>query len=349
MLQCKLCLPLLPSHLRGTTCRCNQPLDDFGDHFFSCPKASKTKLHNTIRDTLYTICRSLGPINGLVRNRTDIFLEPLGLLPDYHRNSRPADIGLVLSSSAVNRNLPTHSYLAIDVTIPALPKPLTTAPSGLPNLTLPTRFASQAHHDSCHKKFSVDYAPHLISQGIFLLPFTVDHLGGLGPFAHSFLYSNECQVQPASTAPNWSSNNFRLPSTFDLYQNALYSPKALLPFTDSAWSTTSSSKPFGSSYHTHYPSQWATQTLGLNTSMALAKHLSSALSATSAAHFHVRQDPTVPIRYATKAPSPKVRILKPGPTFLDYTDPDDPDPNHSSLDTVQNFLLAHRSSPYSST
>lgn len=142
--------------------------------------------------------------------------------------------------------------------------------------------ALRAHHDKAHTKFSTPCISHLHDTGIYLLPFTVDHLGGLGPFSSTFFFGSP---DPAFPEPSWTqSANFPSnPAAFRAYTITHdHAPRNLFSSADAAWrSAHPPGQPvprFGSTYHTHTPSQWASQALGLNISLALATHLSRGIS-----------------------------------------------------------------------
>jgi hypothetical protein len=91
---------------------------------------------------------------------------------------------------------PHHArFLAIDVTIPAPP------PSSDASTTAAT--ATTQHHQAERAKFSVtgnrSYVrvfEDLVNQQILLLPFTVDHLGGIGTLGHRLLFGHDPHKAP---------------------------------------------------------------------------------------------------------------------------------------------------------
>jgi hypothetical protein len=91
---------------------------------------------------------------------------------------------------------PHHArFLAIDVTIPAPP------PSSDASTTAAT--ATTQHHQGERAKFSVtgnrSYVrvfEDLVNQQILLLPFTVDHLGGIGTLGHRLLFGQDPHKAP---------------------------------------------------------------------------------------------------------------------------------------------------------
>ena len=104
--------------------------------------------------------------------------------------------------------------MAIDVTIPSS-SPTPTS-SDLPDLPQLAELASRAHHDAARHKFTKDqYTASLCNeQNILLLPFTVDHLGGLGSFAHNLLFPNPTTTSHFLLGPNlpppWHDDKFGL-------------------------------------------------------------------------------------------------------------------------------------------
>jgi hypothetical protein len=109
----------------------------------------------------------------------------------------------------------------------------------------------------------------LVNKQILLLPFTIDHLGGIGTFGHCLLFGHNPHKapQPTTTKP---SNRHSL-----LLYNAAYGPLAptdLLRRADENWTRTHPYSRFGPSYHTSLPSHWAQQLLGLNLTVTLHNH-----------------------------------------------------------------------------
>jgi hypothetical protein len=276
LLQRKLRLPIFsPSlHPQQCTCRSKPILDPFGDHLFSCTAASKTPIHNYIRDTLYHILAKIGPLANIVRSPTDVSIEPPTLLPGLP-TLRPADIGLQLLPSPKYKTTHTHNpYLAIDVTfthVPSIEPTSHDAPTHVPPVSNATH---QVHDDSAKMKYNVPHAHQLYCQNISLLPFTVDHLGGIGHIATQFLFGDS--IPSSSLPPQWIQNSFRTnPAAYTLLLHSTKNtPHAVLQKANHQWhSGTSPPTRFGRTYHTYTPSQWATQALALNLSKALTHHL----------------------------------------------------------------------------
>ena len=109
-----------------------------------------------------------------------------------------------------------------------------------------------------------------------MIPFTIDHLGGLGPMAYSFLFDRKeapfvCSAPLPSTARLCS--NMRLDAT---HQRAIATPVHLLTRANQHWSA-QSSRSIGSTYHAQSPTQWALQMLSVNFSRAFSTHIQHAL------------------------------------------------------------------------
>lgn len=176
LLQRKLRLPVLPTQLQSAQCSCSRTLDPYGDHIFTCTKASKTPLSNSVRDTLFTILRTIGPLSSLCHPLTDVLLEPPQWLHNFP-GRRPADVGINLRPQSSTKAPLLYRRIAIDVTI------TTAQPSAPPAPNLPdpplTHTLTKAHHKSAQDKFANGGTPvtaEINQAGIYLLPFTVDHL-----------------------------------------------------------------------------------------------------------------------------------------------------------------------------
>ena len=294
----KLRLPLLPNTHH---CQCKQPNapDPYGDHLFSCRKAPKTHASNTIRDGLFQILRQLAPYSRHTRSTDDVHIEPLGLLPAHSSNIRPADVGIQLIPTENQHHL---TYIAIDVTIPPLdpPSPSTT---DLPDLSQIATLASRAHHVAARHKFTRDaHTASLLNQHhMALVPFTVDHLGGLGHFAHNLLFHNPSSSQHFLFGPNvppqWPDDRLGLssprttpkPDAFELYPTFAHCPKHLTspspPFKPLSSCTSTPSAP-----HEHLSlSTFSHIALGHAIAIGLATHISHQLAIYDSASLQKRQ------------------------------------------------------------
>jgi hypothetical protein len=277
-LQRKLRLPVLPPELQNHKCDlCGATIDPECDHLFSC-RHSKTNTHNFLRDALTHVVRILGPLAGFTDSPQSVTRETLQLLPHALRR-RPADVGMHLQPSYLLRQSPQAArFLAIDVNVP---KP----PSSTHDAPLSAETATSKHHDAEREKFNGRYDDSriaslndLVSQNILFLPFIVDHLGGLGPLAHRFLYGPDPDRAPAPTLPRRSQMN----SCSLTLLNRAYGPLGavnLLGRADEQWLAQNPDQRYGPSYHTSLPSQWATQFLGLNITTALTSRILTHLKA----------------------------------------------------------------------
>ena len=236
----KLRLPLFshdPNQLAPKSCKCAKKttLDAQGDHLFSCSATSKTPLSNAIRDTLFDVLRQIAPAAKAVDTSLDVHVEPPGLAPQHSRNIRPAHVGMLLKQPHRNQHF---RYTAIDITVPPPQKPLPILdPSDHENIAC---MASKTHQDAARDKFCRDptTAQHLYDNGVYLLPFTVDHLGGLGSFAENLLFPSEHQPHlfhpakpPTWNDPHFGKNSHRSsahPQAFALFQETTHAPANLL-------------------------------------------------------------------------------------------------------------------------
>jgi hypothetical protein len=123
---------------------------------------------------------------------------------------------------------------------------------------------------------------------MLLLPVTVDHLGGLGPLAHRFLFGSP-STNPGPPLDTYAQCDLST-DTQTLISRAT-GPSALvglLPAANAAFSHSCGSRRwYGPTYHTRTPHQWAVQFLGLNITRAYARHLytcRSRLACTTPSH-----------------------------------------------------------------
>jgi len=175
--------------------------------FLACQLASKTVLSNTIRNTTATLLRTLAPLAGFTHSAAAVTRETAQLLPNA-LNRFPADVGMPLEPSYLTRQSPHAArFLALDVNVPSPPSLACDAP-----LTAET--TTTQHHRAEQEKFHGRYVSSrqavlsdLVNQNILLLPFIVDHLGGLGPLAYHFLYGKDSSKAPVPDSSGMHDNN----------------------------------------------------------------------------------------------------------------------------------------------
>jgi hypothetical protein len=193
---------------------------------------------------------------------------------------RPADIGIQIIPKPLYTNHESPDpYLAIDITFTHTPIIINKA-RALPNQVPPEpkNPTHQVHDDSTKLKYNIPHAHHLRHQAIAILPFTIDHLGGLGYQATTFLFGDQPQIPSAGQPPNWLPSHFRNnPEAYALYEDSTnIIPSGILPTATHNWQLGSpKSSRFGRTYHTYTPTQWATQALALNLTKALSHHILS--------------------------------------------------------------------------
>jgi hypothetical protein len=279
LLRRKLRLPFFDTDAPPICRHCKRECDRYGDHLFSC-RYSKIPLHNAIRDTLYVICSTVGPLSGTVRSHHDILLEPTNFIPQFPL-LRPADLAVRLKNPTASNS---HT-LAIDVQITPVPVHLSSRPTSQIPIDI-----NEAHLHSIRLKLKGkidrrDSTDPLINalnlQHISMIPFTVDHLGGLGYFAHQFLFAPNNAPLLIPITPG--SSHFTHAAGQLAFHNALKSPLHLLSRANDEYK---SLQPrfgrFGRSHHSSTPQQWALQCLSLNLSNALGAHLHRARAALAA-------------------------------------------------------------------
>ena len=267
MLSRKLRLPLLTD--TPPDCRwCGKSIDPHGDHLFSC-RFNKIHAHDSIRDTLCVILKQLGPLSGITNSSNDVQLEPEGLLPE-HPAIRPADVLLTLASPTANGT----KQIAIDVSLCSVSQ------STLQRLrrSRHPKTLLDAHRRREFEKWNATGAAwpyprdqvllNLESRKIALVPFTIDHLGGIGSMAHQLLFQPSQAPFPAPlpTPANYLSSALFPP----IHQRARNIQPHILTQATHHWKA---DNPIGTTHHSRSPVQWAMQVLSLNLTRAHAKHL----------------------------------------------------------------------------
>jgi hypothetical protein len=227
-----------------------------------------------IRNTLHTIIATLGPLAGTIHSKFDTLMEPTNLLPQFPLR-RPADIALRLKSPTASKS----STLAIDVTIAPVPahlrsQPTPSQPSNLHEAhlrSIRSKLTGRTH--SSVSNSSIINA--INTNNIALLPFTVDHLGGLGYFSHRLLFAEQFPPFPVPPPPNFQTKHFPHLHAFRAYSNLLQSTPGILSQANREWALLHRGLPprFGQTHHTTTPQQWALQCFSLNLSHGLAAHL----------------------------------------------------------------------------
>ena len=324
-LRLPLFLPQQHQHI-PLRCRCssNKRLDPTGDHLYSCSAASKTPLSNAIRDTLFDVLKQVAPAARTVESVHDVHVEPPGLAPGHHRNIRPADVGLLLRQPHKNRHF---QYLALDITIPPPQQPQAILdPSDHEKIA---ESASRTHQDAAREKFCRDptTAQHLLQNGVYLLPFTVDHLGSLGSFADNFLFPFSHHPYNFSTAqpPAWDNPNFGKdtrrshphPQAYALYQEATHAPSNLL--TAANRETKRFSYPEA---QIHSLGHYAKASLSHAIVSSLAIHANNSMAAIRATNTKIRLRTTQLQNLSTPNYAPITPIYSPAPAaqFASTTD-----------------------------
>jgi hypothetical protein len=140
--------------------------------------------------------RTLAPLAGFTDSAASISVETPQLAPTNLRKC-PADVGMFLSPTYQCHPSPRRArFLAVDVTVPSPPSLRAGASS-----TVAT--ATSQHQDAEKKKFAVSGSndrvavlEDLVNQQFLLLPFTVDHLGGIGPLAYRLLFGPDPDKAP---------------------------------------------------------------------------------------------------------------------------------------------------------
>jgi hypothetical protein len=202
---------------------------------------------------------------------------------------RPADVSFTPKPFSFKKPPPQPiSLVAIDITITRSPTPASTTPttatatSPPPARPAPSETTlKMAHQDAetsklyCHQYSSpgitsAQQVQFFLDKNIARLPFSVNPFLGLGPFAHHLLYDqhNKAPLKPTPTYPTRPHQAAK--RALDL---ALAISTNILGTATKHFKTLTAHQQLPLS-----PTSWATHTLALNASTALAHHISRAIS-----------------------------------------------------------------------
>jgi len=276
-LQRKLRLPLWPTHYK---CLCGSTIDKYGDHYLTCRSVSKIDLHNRMRDAVYSITSQICPIISDVTSR-DIHLETPHLI-DQAPLMRPGD---VVIKHPISTAADPHSLSMVDITIIPPPTVNTTPASFEEAMKM-----SNAHHtkyeynkfrlkDNKHSHVTADHIAQEMTQKRYrLLPFTIDHLGRIGPLAEEFLYDHKPHDDPivhTNYVNRQTSTHISLLIQMSLRKSR---QKNILNHATKNWKMLFGDKWYTNTYHAQTPGQWAKQVIGNTFSIHSAKHILRAMT-----------------------------------------------------------------------
>jgi hypothetical protein len=285
-LQRKLRIPLLPAPLR---CPCGGAIDIYGDHLFSCPRSSKTNLHNRLRDSWFLVLSHTAPLAQLASTSADIACEPSGLVPQFP-SIRPADVAIRLIPGALPEPV---SHLLLDFTV--IPTPPSIIHPTLAALDDPFLTSVVQHHEHGeNKKFvgsnCANRPPDAVTTAILhqrycLVPCTIDPFGQFGPLTSSLLWPRK-RHPPAILPPSSHIRSIRglPPARVPANNAASLASRSLLNLgilrkADQGWREVHGDHLwFTRDYSATLPSHWAQQVLGQNLLVGLASHLDIGLS-----------------------------------------------------------------------
>ena len=277
-LQRKLRIPLDPPPPK--ICTCGRHIDKYGDHFFTCKNHPKTTLHHRMRDSLYTICKTIMP---LITDTTsdNIHLE-LPNIFDKASQLRPGDIVI---KHPINSSTEAHNTTLIDVTL--IPPYKAHQTEQTFNETTETMKKHHQIHE--YKKFKInDHPPsnstseqlaqELVTKQHRMLPFTIDHHGMIGPIASEFLLG--LQNATFQSSPNDYENKTTSTEVKNLISQSMKKNrhKNILTQANNVWKHAYGTKWFTNTHHAQTPRQWAKQVIGNTFSINSAKHIIRALN-----------------------------------------------------------------------
>jgi len=240
----------------------------------------KKELHDRIRDSVYTVCQEIFPIisdsskNDIHRELTHIF--------EKGTQMRPGD---VVIKHPLNSASEPHATTLIDVTI--IPPYQSNQPiTSYENVSQKMKTHHQKYE---HQKFKIDdhaksnstseeLTSELINKRHRMLPFTIDHLGMLGPIATEFLLDTRNALFRSS--PNEYDKRTTTNETRKLVELAMRKKRHtnILTTANSLWKATYGSQWFTNTYRSQTPRQWAKQVVGNTFSIQSSKHILRALN-----------------------------------------------------------------------
>ena len=117
-----------------------------------------------------------------------------------------------------------------------------------------------------------------------IIPFSIDHLGGIGTFAHSLLFGKKHHHATPTPPPPLSPIRFEHPDIQASFHRSAQLDIAFFLTANATWTNLNRTLPspirYGTTYRTATPLQWAFQNLALNFSFALSHHFAQALRLT---------------------------------------------------------------------
>ena len=262
-------------------CPCKQKVDIYGDHFFSCLRHNKIKMHHHIRNTIHFITSTLGPHANFIPTKEECKREAENLLPSYP-SIRPGDVTLHTGTHPFEHQLNFKAPItAIDCTMIGPQNKCHSHPTCLKEATN-NRLKHHLHNEMKKYDRPTQYIgstqvsgeaiiKELNQQNITLLPFTFDAYGSMGPLAMSYFYKD-------IYVPTITDEKIRkkLPTPkLKAYLRGRQNNKmiSLFDYANKGWRLTHKDKWFGSTYQLTAPSNWGKHYLGMNINIALTQHL----------------------------------------------------------------------------
>ena len=171
-------------------------------------------------------------------------------------------------------------FTGIDVTITHVSNGIATTSSPKPSLIYRTHLASirnKLHGRGRDNKPSAAIINEINHTNHLLVPFTVDHLGGLGRYALSFLFDEHDSPIPICKLDIAETYNFTHHPAATAYTRMKSDPLRIASLATHEWTKTHGKLQFGTTYHSQTPSNWALQSLSLNIVRGLADFLQKSL------------------------------------------------------------------------
>ncbi len=257
-------------------CKCGEVMDHYGDHAFACT-ASKTTMHNQIRDGLVELLQRLLITVRLIHTPTAVTDETPRILPSLPR-LRPFDLSVKLDQLLMDKSWRCPlNYIGFDVY--CISSMISSSHRSQQNQNKASfirlqdgekeKFCRRGASDK-KKKTTLsgdDIMREILQVDSALIPIAVTEFGSFGPLFNRFMFG-----KAAPLAPDYGED----------WQNATAAarrarsnkvPKGIIPRANKIWRSEHIDEFYGYSYKAMDPGTYTTQRLGLITSTATSNHL----------------------------------------------------------------------------
>ena len=269
---------------RQIICKCTTLVDIYGDHFFSCTKNNKKRMHDKVRDHWVKPLQCILCDVGVIASPTDLDTEYTNIV-SFAPQMRPYDIGWYPETAGWKKTIFRTScpMMGIDITFAKL--------RDLPSLTVVSARKNIAQHEK-HlqtaekakllrgKRIDKDsdetikgelVIADLLDMNHALIPGVIDQFSDLGPCLKRLLYG----TNPLIKVPTFSKGKPLAKSMMmKVYSDAV--PAGVLPQANTTWASRTKDDGvdwYGDSYLEANPSSWAIQHMGMGIVRYMAQHI----------------------------------------------------------------------------